>query len=148
MMRHECETRMDFALVSALQLAERGLSIRERRVGVSVAFGKFILSVFKLTITTGYLYLAEMMPLNHEMGLLMINTIYKVPLANFSRVRTTAERLGIGSIQSEGVGDHACPRSNYQPSLVRLESSGHAHPLIQDSYPAQDVRVSASQQAD
>ena len=72
---------MDFALVSALQLAERGISIRERRIGVSAGSDHLRLHVHQLMVMVGYLYLAESMPLDHEMGLLMINTIRKVALA-------------------------------------------------------------------
>ncbi|WWC87415.1 uncharacterized protein L201_002304 [Kwoniella dendrophila CBS 6074] len=57
MLRHRAEDNVDFALVSALQLAEGGQTIAERRIG--------------------YLYLTERLPKNHELNLLLINTIRK-----------------------------------------------------------------------
>ncbi|ORY23802.1 armadillo-type protein [Naematelia encephala] len=55
--RHTATGSLDWALLSALQLAEGGRTIKERRVG--------------------YLYLCERLPRGHELGLLLINTIRK-----------------------------------------------------------------------
>ncbi|WVQ68705.1 uncharacterized protein L199_006914 [Kwoniella botswanensis] len=57
MLRHRTEEDAEFALVLALQLAEGGRTIAERRMG--------------------YLYLAESLPKGHELNLLVINTIRK-----------------------------------------------------------------------
>ncbi|OCF59365.1 hypothetical protein L486_03869 [Kwoniella mangroviensis CBS 10435] len=57
MLRHRTEEDVEFALVSALQLAEGGRTIAERRIG--------------------YLYLVERLPKGHELNLLVINTIRK-----------------------------------------------------------------------
>ncbi|WRT65256.1 uncharacterized protein IL334_002199 [Kwoniella shivajii] len=56
-LRHRVEDNVEFALVSALQLAEGGRSLSERRIG--------------------YLYLVESLPKGHELNLLLINTIRK-----------------------------------------------------------------------
>ena len=68
---------MEFALVSALQLAEGGKNIKERRLGtldISIILHIYLMS------EVGYRYLMEMLPRHHELGLLMINTIRKVSL--------------------------------------------------------------------
>ncbi|KAK8846534.1 hypothetical protein IAR55_005620 [Kwoniella newhampshirensis] len=57
MLRHDSHEDLDFALVHAIHLAEGGKSIAERRIG--------------------YLYLVERLPLEHELQLLLINTIRK-----------------------------------------------------------------------
>ncbi|WWD21853.1 hypothetical protein CI109_106341 [Kwoniella shandongensis] len=57
MLRYDTEDDVDFALVHAIQLAESGKNIAERRIG--------------------YQYLAERLPVNHELHLLLINTIRK-----------------------------------------------------------------------
>ncbi|WWD08222.1 hypothetical protein V865_006333 [Kwoniella europaea PYCC6329] len=57
MLRHRTEGDVELAMVSALQLAEGGRTIAERRIG--------------------YLYLVERLPKGHELNLLMINTIRK-----------------------------------------------------------------------
>nr|XP_019008999.1 uncharacterized protein I206_06687 [Kwoniella pini CBS 10737]OCF47780.1 hypothetical protein I206_06687 [Kwoniella pini CBS 10737] len=57
MLRHRTEDNIEFAFVPALQLAEGGHTLAERR--------------------TGYLYLVERLPKKHELNLLLINTIRK-----------------------------------------------------------------------
>ncbi|WWC58926.1 uncharacterized protein I303_101471 [Kwoniella dejecticola CBS 10117] len=56
-LRHRTDEDTEFALVPALQLAEGGRSLVERRIG--------------------YLYLVERLPKGHELNLLLINTIRK-----------------------------------------------------------------------
>ncbi|OCF33953.1 hypothetical protein I316_04299 [Kwoniella heveanensis BCC8398] len=57
MLRHRTDNDIEIALVYALQLAEGGRTLSERRIG--------------------YLYLVERLPHGHELGLLLINTIRK-----------------------------------------------------------------------
>ncbi|WVQ81698.1 hypothetical protein IAT38_003823 [Cryptococcus sp. DSM 104549] len=57
MIRHRTDDDLEFALVPALQLAEAGGSVAERRVG--------------------YLFLAERLPRQHELHLMLINTLRK-----------------------------------------------------------------------
>nr|KIR84226.1 hypothetical protein I308_05641 [Cryptococcus tetragattii IND107] len=57
MLRHNVDDDLDFALIPALKLAESGKTIQERRIG--------------------YLFLVERLPPNHELQLLLINTIRK-----------------------------------------------------------------------
>ncbi|WVQ97544.1 hypothetical protein IAU59_004658 [Kwoniella sp. CBS 9459] len=57
MLRHRTDDDLEFALVYALQLAEGGRTIGERRIG--------------------YLYLVERLPHEHELTLLLVNTIRK-----------------------------------------------------------------------
>jgi len=68
---------MEFALISALQLSEGSRIIKERRIGTS-STTKLRHRALSLWLRLGYLYLAEMMPPDHELGLLLINTIRKV----------------------------------------------------------------------
>ncbi|WVQ76389.1 hypothetical protein IAR50_006055 [Cryptococcus sp. DSM 104548] len=56
-LRHDCRDDLDFVLIPALKLAEGGKSVQERRIG--------------------YLYLTENLPRDHELHLLLINTIRK-----------------------------------------------------------------------
>ncbi|EKM80809.1 hypothetical protein AGABI1DRAFT_37340 [Agaricus bisporus var. burnettii JB137-S8] len=53
----------DFAFQSALGLAEAGTTVEDKRIG--------------------YLYCAEMMPLNHEMRLMLVNTLRKASLSMY-----------------------------------------------------------------
>ncbi|KJD99639.1 hypothetical protein I311_06774 [Cryptococcus gattii NT-10] len=57
MLRHNVDDELDFALIPALKLAESGKTIQERRIG--------------------YLFLVERLPPDHELQLLLINTIRK-----------------------------------------------------------------------
>ncbi|WVF70367.1 hypothetical protein IAT40_005157 [Kwoniella sp. CBS 6097] len=57
MLRHRTDDDLEFALLYALQLAEGGRTIGERRIG--------------------YLYLVERLRPGHELGLLLINTLRK-----------------------------------------------------------------------
>ncbi|OXG23626.1 hypothetical protein J008_03696 [Cryptococcus neoformans] len=57
MLRHNAEDDLDFALMPALKLAEAGKTIQERRIG--------------------YLFLVERLSPDHELHLLLINTIRK-----------------------------------------------------------------------
>nr|XP_019047754.1 hypothetical protein I302_04371 [Kwoniella bestiolae CBS 10118]OCF26684.1 hypothetical protein I302_04371 [Kwoniella bestiolae CBS 10118] len=57
MLRHRTDDDVDFALISALQLAEGGRTLAERKIG--------------------YLYLVKRLPKHHELNLLLINTIRK-----------------------------------------------------------------------
>ncbi|KAK4686473.1 hypothetical protein P7C73_g3652, partial [Tremellales sp. Uapishka_1] len=57
MIRTRLDESLEFALVPALQLAEGGKNVRDRRIG--------------------YLYLVESLPRGHELELMLINTIRK-----------------------------------------------------------------------
>jgi AP-4 complex subunit epsilon-1 len=72
-----------FALPSALTLAEAGQTIEERRIGMQYTYVVGLLLThtvphFAFSRTLGYLFCAEVLPRDHEMQLLIINTIRKV----------------------------------------------------------------------
>jgi hypothetical protein len=74
MIRHDTSTDMEFALVHALHLAESGRTMQEKRIGSSP---------FQDSLTanhSGYLFLQEGLNPEHELALMLINTIRKVSL--------------------------------------------------------------------
>jgi hypothetical protein len=76
---------MEFALVPALQLAEGGRKIGARRIGkcmwIRASSVFFSLRILGNELTAiGYLYLCEMMPIEHELRLMLVNTIRKVSI--------------------------------------------------------------------
>lgn len=64
----------DFAFPSAFNLAEAGATVEDKRIG------KIRNKPGPLgdTYLLGYLFCAEMIPLNHEMWLMLVNTLRKV----------------------------------------------------------------------
>lgn len=74
MLRHNVDDDLDFALIPALKLAESGKTIQERRIGRCLFCGYSWLNAFG----AGYLFLVERLPPDHELQLLLINTIRKV----------------------------------------------------------------------
>lgn len=71
------ELDVNFALVKALELAEGGSNIRERRIGEGPSAGT---CARDLALTPGYLFLRERIKVYDELALMMINTIRKVSL--------------------------------------------------------------------
>lgn len=68
--------QVEFALHHAVNLAEAGSTIHERRIGIQFR----VASCVYLTVydTVGYSFCAEIMPPNHELHLMLVNTLRKV----------------------------------------------------------------------
>lgn len=65
----------DFALTHALNLAEVGRTVEDKRIGNFELSSR--LKNTMLILAEGYLYCAELMPPEHELRLMMINTLRK-----------------------------------------------------------------------
>ena len=69
---------LHFALPSALHLAEAGSKVHEKYIGASnLSYDYFYFSSIDCA-TTGYSFLSEVMPPDHELALMLVNTIRKV----------------------------------------------------------------------
>lgn len=66
---------LSFALPHAINLAEAGVSVPYKRIGLQIN----IAPTFHLTRHAGYLFCTEMMPQGHSQQLLLVNTLRKVP---------------------------------------------------------------------
>ncbi|WVR04238.1 hypothetical protein IAU60_001238 [Kwoniella sp. DSM 27419] len=88
MLRHRTDDSVEFGLVAALQLAEGGRNVAEKRIG--------------------YMYLAERLPADHELGLLLINTIRK-DLASASPAHTLLALHTICKLPSSDLGPAVIP---------------------------------------
>ena len=71
------ETVLDvqFALPHAISLAEAGKTVQDKRIGL---FKHSSLVFIRLHSSAGYLYCTEIMPRNHELQLMLVNTLRKV----------------------------------------------------------------------
>jgi AP-4 complex subunit epsilon-1 len=81
---------LEFALLHAVNLAEAGSSMEERKAGtfcVASDYSRFIL-------LPGYLFCSEIMPPHHDLKLMLVNTLRKV--------YTTAVQQGVPSQASLG----------------------------------------------
>lgn len=67
---------LDYALPHAVNLAEAGHTVQNKRIGISICV--MILSRHPDTILQGYLFCAEIMPPEHELQLMLVNTLRKV----------------------------------------------------------------------
>ena len=67
---------LDFALPHAVNLAEAGSSIDERKTGE--AYRQFLVERLLLTLPLGYLFCSEIMPPHHDLKLMLVNTLRKV----------------------------------------------------------------------
>ena len=68
---------LHFALPSALHLAEAGSKVHEKYIGASNLSYDYP-SPPTDCATTGYSFLSEVMPPDHELALMLVNTIRKV----------------------------------------------------------------------
>lgn len=66
---------LSFALPYAINLAEAGVSVSYKRIGLHI----YIISTFHLTRRPGYLFCTEVMPPGYSQQLLLVNTLRKVP---------------------------------------------------------------------
>lgn len=66
---------LEFALPHAVNLAEAGSSIDERKTGVS---SWHLLKLLLLQRSLGYLFCSEIMPPRHDLKLMLVNTLRKV----------------------------------------------------------------------
>ncbi len=67
---------LEFALPHAINLAEAGQRIQDKRTGMYVALACEV----TLQFHAGYLFCAEVMPPEHELQLMLVNSIRKVRL--------------------------------------------------------------------
>ena len=71
----------EFALAHALNLAEVGRTIEEKRIGATLLFSLHLIHSYRnaycVYYLSGYLFCAELMPTDHELRLMMINTLRK-----------------------------------------------------------------------
>jgi AP-4 complex subunit epsilon-1 len=66
---------LEFALPHAVNLAEAGSSIEDRKAGTfHVSQGHFR----RLQLLPGYLFCSEIMPPHHDLKLMLVNTLRKV----------------------------------------------------------------------
>ncbi len=63
-----------FAFHHAINLAETGKRVDDKRIG---RYPRSIVSEDELTTFSGYLFCAEIMPLDHDLRLMLINTLRK-----------------------------------------------------------------------
>ena len=66
---------LEFALTHAVNLAEAGSSIDERKTGVPYWR---LLRPSLLQLSLGYLFCSEIMPPRHDLKLMLVNTLRKV----------------------------------------------------------------------
>lgn len=66
-----------FALPHAINLAEAGVTVANKRIGVYPFNDNYRVSLPDLRCP-GYLFCAEVMPINHELQLMLVNTLRKV----------------------------------------------------------------------
>jgi len=66
----------DFAILHALNLAEAGTTIEDKRAGMRDLQSWLL----RDSAISGYLFCAEMMEPNHEMRVMLVNTLRKVNL--------------------------------------------------------------------
>lgn len=64
---------LEFALPHAVNLAEAGSSIEERKAGTFC-----VASLLLLNLLPGYLFCSEIMPPHHDLKLMLVNTLRKV----------------------------------------------------------------------
>ena len=74
---------LEFALPHAINLAEAAQKVQDKRTGMFVAIG----CEASLQFHTGYLFCAEVMPPEHELQLMLVNSIRKVGLHSRFLVR-------------------------------------------------------------
>jgi hypothetical protein len=65
---------LEFALPHAVNLAEAGSSIEERKAGTFLCCLRLLL----LHLLSGYLFCSEIMPPHHDLKLMLVNTLRKV----------------------------------------------------------------------
>ena len=70
------DVSLDFALTHAVNLAEAGDTVQNKRIGT--AHTRMVTTVMFILYNIGYLYCAEMMPQGHELQLMLVNTLRKV----------------------------------------------------------------------
>lgn len=66
----------DFAFHHAINLAETGTNVEQKRIGRQSE--QYMTRETVMTVKLGYLFCAEMMPLDHDLRLMLINTLRKV----------------------------------------------------------------------
>ena len=67
---------LEFALPHAINLAEAGQTIQDKRTGMRVALALEA----GYNVYAGYLFCGEVMPVEHELQLMLVNSIRKVSL--------------------------------------------------------------------
>ncbi|TYJ54240.1 hypothetical protein B9479_005084 [Cryptococcus floricola] len=87
-LRHDCSDDLEFVLIPALKLAEGGKSVQEKRIG--------------------YLYLTENLPRDHELHLLLINTIRK-DLSSTKEAHVLLALQAIVKLSSRDLGPAVTP---------------------------------------
>jgi hypothetical protein len=65
---------LSFALSHAINLAEVATSVQDKRIGAS----DFLDECAFITLYIGYLFCVEIMPVQHSLQLLLVNTLRKV----------------------------------------------------------------------
>ena len=73
---HGVHIDLEFALPHAINLAEAGQTIQDKRTGMRVA----LVLEAGYNIYAGYLFCGEVMPVEHELQLMLVNSIRKVCL--------------------------------------------------------------------
>ena len=81
------QSSLAFALPAAINLAEAGRTIGEKRTG-SICLNIDLSFMSHCDFCEGYMFCAEIMPREHEMQLMMVNTIHKVNLSHFNSVKS------------------------------------------------------------
>jgi AP-4 complex subunit epsilon-1 len=76
--------QFDFALPHAVSLAEAGHTVQDKRIGEQfmVWFGYVTDSVYE-----GYSFCAQLMPADHELQLMLVNTLRKACFITMHRLR-------------------------------------------------------------
>jgi AP-4 complex subunit epsilon-1 len=71
---------VSFAFSHAVNLAEAGRTLQDKRIGAYIHSVHSHISLLMKQSSVGYLFCNELLPKNHDMQLMLVNTLRKVCL--------------------------------------------------------------------